>query len=177
MKKWIDEHVFLIEAFLTFINFPLLYIIYKQGLWTKEFMIPLFVVVFIAAISIDRYLKPFIKEKEVYCVDVRNVIAIVVFVSYLFFTSLCDKVDKQSFLGFLSMYPAWVIHFLFPIEQLLNHRNYVNGIEVEKYDFWSQDERKKKEQEKKKRKKEKRKQKKRTRQRRNKEDGIILGRG
>ncbi len=148
MKKWISEHVFLIEAFLTFINFPLLYIIYKQGLWTKEFMIPLFVVVFIAAISIDRYLKPFIKEKEVYCVDVRNVKAIVVFVSYLFFTSLSDKVDKQSFLGFLSMYPAWVIHFLFPIEQLLNHRNYVNGIEVEKYDFWSQDERKKKKQEK-----------------------------
>ena len=69
MKKWIDEYVFLIEAFLTFINFPLLYIIYKQGLWTKEFMIPLFVVVFIAAISIDRYLRPFIKEKEVYCVD------------------------------------------------------------------------------------------------------------
>ena len=32
MKKWIDEYVFLIEAFLTFINFPLLYIIYKQGL-------------------------------------------------------------------------------------------------------------------------------------------------
>ncbi|MGP1449489.1 MAG: hypothetical protein ACTTKQ_07345, partial [Filifactor alocis] len=35
------------------------------------------------------------------------------------------------------------------IQQLLNHRNYVNGIEVKKYDFWSQDERKKKEQEKK----------------------------
>ena len=85
MKKWIDEYVFFIEAFLTFINFPLLYIIYKQGLWTKEFMIPLFVVVFIAAISIDRYLKPFIKEKEVYCVDVRNVKAIVTFVSFLFF--------------------------------------------------------------------------------------------
>ena len=34
------------------------------------------------------------------------------------------------------------------IQQLLNHRNYVNGIEVKKYDFWSQDERKKKEQEK-----------------------------
>ena len=148
MKKWISEHVFLIEAFLTFINFPLLYIIYKQGLWTKEFMIPLFVVVFIAAISIDRYLKPFIKEKEVYCVDVRNVKAIVVFVSFLFFTNLSDKVDKQSFLGFLSMYPVWVIHFLFPIEQLLNHRNYVNGIEVKKYDSWSQDEKKKKEQEK-----------------------------
>ena len=148
MKKWIDEYVFLIEAFLTFINFPLLYIIYKQGLWTKEFMIPLFVVVFIAAISIDRYLRPFIKEKEVYCVDVSNVSTIVTFVSYLFFTSLRDKVDKQSFLGFLSMYPVWVIHFSIPIEQLLNHRNYVNGIEVKKYDFWSQDERNKKEQEK-----------------------------
>ena len=34
------------------------------------------------------------------------------------------------------------------IQQLLNRRNYVNGIEVEKYDFWSQDERKKKKQEK-----------------------------
>ena len=79
---------FLLEAFLTFINFPLLYIIYKQGLWTKEFMIPLFVVVFIAAISIDRYLKPFIKEKEVYCVDVRNVIAIVVCFLSVFYKSL-----------------------------------------------------------------------------------------
>ena len=55
------------------------------------------------------------------------------------------------------------------IQQLLNYRNYVNGIEVKKYDFWSQDERKKKEQEKKKRKKEKREQ--------NRGDGIILVRG
>ena len=34
------------------------------------------------------------------------------------------------------------------IQQLLNYRNYVNGIEVEKYDFWSQYEMKKKKQEK-----------------------------
>ena len=142
MKKWIDEHVFLIDAIFFFGLFPLTYIayLYKQELWKNEFIIALSVVV----ILVDRYLKPFIKEKEVYCVDVRNVIMIVTFVFSLFFLSLREKVDKQSFLGFLSMYPFSVILFLFPIEQLLNHRNYVNGIEVEKYDFWSQDERKKK---------------------------------
>ncbi|WP_454962973.1 hypothetical protein [Filifactor alocis] len=142
MKKWIDEHVFLIDAIFFFGLFPLTYIayLYKQELWKNEFIIALSVVV----ILVDRYLKPFIKEKEVYCVDVRNVIMIVTFVFSLFFLSLREKVDKQSFLGFLSMYPFSVILFLFPIEQLLNHRNYVNGIEVEKYDFWSQEERKKK---------------------------------
>ena len=142
MKKWIDEHVFLIDAIFFFGLFPLTYMayLYKQELWKNEFIIALSVVV----ILVDRYLKPFIKEKEVYCVDVRNVIMIVTFVFSLFFLSLREKVDKQSFLGFLSMYPFSVILFLFPIEQLLNHRNYVNGIEVEKYDFWSQDERKKK---------------------------------
>ena len=146
MKKWIDEHVFLIDAIFFFGLFPLTYMayLYKQELWKNEFIIALSVVV----ILVDRYLKPFIKEKEVYCVDVRNVIMIVTFVFSLFFLSLREKVDKQSFLGFLSMYPFSVILFLFPIEQLLNHRNYVNGIEVEKYDFWSQDERKKKKQEK-----------------------------
>ncbi len=146
MKKWISEHVFLIDAIFFFGLFPLTYMayLYKQELWKNEFIIALSVVV----ILVDRYLKPFIKEKEVYCVDVRNVIMIVTFVFSLFFLSLREKVDKQSFLGFLSMYPFSVILFLFPIEQLLNHRNYVNGIEVEKYDFWSQDERKKKEQEK-----------------------------
>ena len=146
MKKWISEHVFLIDAIFFFGLFPLTYMayLYKQELWKNEFIIALSVVV----ILVDRYLKPFIKEKEVYCVDVRNVIMIVTFVFSLFFLSLREKVDKQSFLGFLSMYPVWVIHFSIPIEQLLNHRNYVNGIEVEKYDFWSQDERKKKEQEK-----------------------------
>ena len=147
MKKWIDEHVFLIDAIFFFGLFLLTYMayLYKQELWTKEFIIALFVVV----IVVERYLKPFIKEKEVYCVDVRNVIMIVTFVFSLFFLSLREKVDKQSFLGFLSMYPFSVILFLFSIEQLLNHHNYVNGIEVEKYDFWSQDERKKKKQEKK----------------------------
>ena len=146
MKKWISEHVFLIDAIFFFGLFPLTYMayLYKQELWKNEFIIALSVVV----ILVDRYLKPFIKEKEVYCVDVRNVIMIVTFVFSLFFLSLREKVDKQSFLGFLSMYPFSVILFLFPIEQLLNHRNYVNGIEVEKYDFWSQDERKKKKQEK-----------------------------
>lgn len=146
MKKWISEHVFLIDAIFFFGLFPLTYMayLYKQELWKNEFITALSVVV----ILVDRYLKPFIKEKEVYCVDVRNVIMIVTFVFSLFFLSLREKVDKQSFLGFLSMYPFSVILFLFPIEQLLNHRNYVNGIEVEKYDFWSQDERKKKEQEK-----------------------------
>ena len=83
MKKWISEHVFLIDAIFFFGLFPLTYIayLYKQELWKNEFIIALSVVV----ILVDRYLKPFIKEKEVYCVDVRNVIMIVTFVFSLFF--------------------------------------------------------------------------------------------
>ena len=146
MKKWIDEHVFLIDAIFFFGLFPLTYMayLYKQELWKNEFIIALSVVV----ILVDRYLKPFIKEKEVYCVNIRPVQAVIFFISCMFLSFLRGMVEKRSFLGFLSMYPFSVILFLVPIEQLLNHRNYVNGIEVEKYDFWSQDERKKKEQEK-----------------------------
>ena len=86
MKKWIDEHVFLIDAIFFFGLFLLTYMayLYKQELWTKEFIIALFVVV----IVVERYLKPFIKEKDVYCVDVRNVFMIVTFVFSLFFLSL-----------------------------------------------------------------------------------------
>ena len=147
MKKWISEHVFLIDAIFFFGLFPLTYMayLYKQELWKNEFIIALSVVV----ILVDRYLKPFIKEKEVYCVNIRPVQAVIFFISCMFLSFLRGMVEKRSFIGFLSMYPFSVILFLVPIEQLLNHRNYVNGIEVEKYDFWSQDERKKKEQEKK----------------------------
>ena len=146
MKKWIDEHVFLIDAIFFFGLFPLTYMayLYKQELWKNEFIIALSVVV----ILVDRYLKPFIKEKEVYCVNIRPVQAVIFFISCMFLSFLHGMVEKRSFLGFLSMYPFSVILFLVPIEQLLNHHNYVNGIEVEKYDFWSQDERKKKKQEK-----------------------------
>ena len=147
MKKWIDEHVFLIDAIFFFGLFPLTYMayLYKQELWKNEFIIALSVVV----ILVDRYLKPFIKEKEAYCVNIRPVQAVIFFISCMFLSFLRGMVEKRSFLGFLSMYPFSVILFLVPIEQLLNHHNYVNGIEVEKYDFWSQDERKKKKQEKK----------------------------
>jgi len=147
MKKWISKHVFLIDAIFFFGLFPLTYMayLYKQELWKNEFIIALSVVV----ILVDRYLKPFIKEKEVYCVNIRPVQTVIFFISCMFLSFLRGMVEKRSFLGFLSMYPFSVILFLVPIEQLLNHRNYVNGIEVEKYDFWSQDERKKKKQEKK----------------------------
>ena len=146
MKKWIDEHVFLIDAIFFFGLFPLTYIayLYKQELWKNEFIIALFV----ALIVVERYFRPFIKEKEVYRVNIRPVQAVIFFISCMFLSFLRGMVEKRSFLGFLSMYPMLTIYFLFPIEQLLNHRNYVNRIEVEKYDFWSQDERKEKEQEK-----------------------------
>ena len=142
MKKWIDEHVFLIDAIFFFGLFPLTYIayLYKQELWKNEFIIALFV----ALIVVERYFRPFIKEKEVYRVNIRPVQAVIFFISCMFLSFLRGMVEKRSFLGFLSMYPMLTTYFLFPIEQLLNHRNYVNGIEVEKYDFWSQDERKKK---------------------------------
>ena len=142
MKKWISEHVFLIDAIFFFGLFPLTYIayLYKQELWKNEFIIALFV----ALIVVERYFRPFIKEKEVYRVNIRPVQAVIFFISCMFLSFLRGMVEKRRFLGFLSMYPMLTIYFLFPIEQLLNHRNYVNRIEVEKYDFWSQDERKKK---------------------------------
>ena len=59
-----------------------------------------------------------------------------------------NTIEKNSLFSFLFIYHFWKFTLFMAIQQLLNHRNYVNGIEVEKYDFWSQDERKKKEQEK-----------------------------
>ena len=43
MKKWIDEHVFLIDAIFFFGLFPLTYVayLYKQELWKNEFIIAL----------------------------------------------------------------------------------------------------------------------------------------
>ena len=59
-----------------------------------------------------------------------------------------NTIEKNSLFSFLFIFHFWKFTLFMAIQQLLNYRNYVNGIEVKKYDFWSQDERKKKEQEK-----------------------------
>lgn len=85
MKKWIDEHVFLIDAIFFFGLFPLTYIayLYKQELWKNEFIIALFV----ALIVVERYFRPFIKEKEVYRVNIRPVQAVI----FLFRVCFCPS--------------------------------------------------------------------------------------
>ena len=78
MKKWISEHVFLIDAIFFFGLFPLTYIayLYKQELWKNEFIIALFV----ALIVVERYFRPFIKEKEIYHVNIRPIQAVIFFI-------------------------------------------------------------------------------------------------
>ena len=145
MKKWIDEHVFLIDAVVYFLFTIFLFIIAFMNIttWMR--------VIFWDFIAIALCLRRLKKAKKQYTVDSYGfwVKTILVLVLISVVGNHMKIFEVNTFLYVLLIVGIWKITLFMAIQQLLNHRNYVNGIEVEKYDFWSQDERKKKEQEKK----------------------------
>lgn len=144
MKKWISEYVFLVDAVVCFLFTIVVYMneLIGMHLWIK--------VLFWCFMGMIFYLDRLKKSKIKYTIDSYGFWAatIVVLLFIFVINSAMELFEKNTFLYFLLISPFWKIGFLLGIEELLNHRNYVNGIEVEKYDFWSQDERKKKKQEK-----------------------------
>ena len=144
MKKWIDEHVFLIDAVVYFLFTIFLFIIAFMNIttWMR--------VIFWGFIAIALCLRRLKKAKKQYTVDSYGfwVKTILVLVLISVVGNHMKIFEVNTFLYVLLIVGIWKITLFMAIQQLLNHRNYVNGIEVEKYDFWSQDERKKKEQEK-----------------------------
>ena len=107
-------------------------------------------VIFWGFIAIALCLRRLKKAKKQYTVDSYGfwVKTILVLVLISVVGNHMKIFEVNTFLYVLLIVGIWKITLFMAIQQLLNHRNYVNGIEVEKYDFWSQDERKKKEQEK-----------------------------
>ena len=145
MKKWIDEHVFLLDAVVYFLFTIFLFIIAFMNIttWMR--------VIFWGFIAIALCLRRLKKAKKQYTVDSYGfwVKTILVLVLISVVGNHMKIFEVNTFLYVLLIVGIWKITLFMAIQQLLNHRNYVNGIEVEKYDFWSQDERKKKKQEKK----------------------------
>ena len=150
MNKYVSENVFLINAGIILVSFPLAYIAYyvDGSIIGNKYIVALFAALF----YIQRQMKPFLQEKEKYEIDKYplelKVLAGSIILSGVMTFSMENLVNQYSILQFFQKYPLWSIHLLRPIEYVVAHRNYVNGIEVKKYDFWSQEERKKKEQEK-----------------------------
>ena len=144
MKKWIDEHVFLIDAVVYFLFTIFLFIIAFMNIttWMR--------VIFWDFIAIALCLRRLKKAKKQYTVDSYGfwVKTILVLVLISVVGNHMKIFEVNTFLYVLLIVGIWKITLFMAIQQLLNHRNYVNEIEVKKYDFWSQDERKKKEQEK-----------------------------
>ena len=150
MKNWISEHVFLVDAMVYFLFTLYLCINYLAGRnsWTDA---P-FWCFFVIAV----YLHVLKRAKKQYTVNSLGFWIIIIPVMALLSRIVVgmrvgvgmNTIEKNSLFSFLFIYHFWKFTLFMAIQQLLNHRNYVNGIEVEKYDFWSQDERKKKEQEK-----------------------------
>ena len=147
MKKWIDEHVFLIDAVVYFLFTIFLFIIAFMNIttWMR--------VIFWGFIAIALCLRRLKKAKKQYTVDSYGfwVKTILVLVLISVVGNHMKIFEVNTFLYVLLIVGIWKITLFMAIQQLLNHRNYVNGIEVEKYDFWSQDERKSKKKEKRKR--------------------------
>ena len=144
MKKWIDEHVFLIDAVVYFLFTIFLFIIAFMNIttWMR--------VIFWGFIAIALCLRRLKKAKKQYTVDSYGfwVKTILVLVLISVVGNHMKIFEVNTFLYVLLIVGIWKITLFMAIQQLLNYHNYVNGIEVEKYDFWSQDERKKKKQEK-----------------------------
>ena len=144
MKKWIDEHVFLIDAVVYFLFTIFLFIIAFMNIttWMR--------VIFWGFIAIALCLRRLKKAKKQYTVDSYGfwVKTILVLVLISVVGNHMKIFEVNTFLYVLLIVGIWKITLFMAIQQLLNHRNYVNEIEVKKHDFWSQDERKKKEQEK-----------------------------
>lgn len=150
MNKYISDNVFLINAGIILISFPLAYIAYyvDGSIIGNKYIVALFAALY----YIQRQMKPYLEEKEKYEMDKYplelKVLAGSIILSGVMTFGMENLVSQYTILQFFQKYPLWPIHLLRPFEYVIAHRNYVNGIEVKKYDFWSQDERKKKEQEK-----------------------------
>ena len=144
MKKWVSENIFLLDAVVYFLFTIFLFIIAFMNIttWMR--------VIFWGFIAIALCLRRLKKAKKQYTVDSYGfwVKTILVLVLISVVGNHMKIFEVNTFLYVLLIVGIWKITLFMAIQQLLNHRNYVNGIEVEKYDFWSQDERKKKEQEK-----------------------------
>ena len=145
MKKWVPENIFLLDAVVYFLFTIFLFIIAFMNIttWMR--------VIFWGFIAIALCLRRLKKAKKQYTVDSYGfwVKTILVLVLISVVGNHMKIFEVNTFLYVLLIVGIWKITLFMAIQQLLNHRNYVNGIEVEKYDFWSQDERKKKKQEKK----------------------------
>ena len=139
MKKWIDEHVFLIDAVVYFLFTIFLFIIAFMNIttWMR--------VIFWGFIAIALCLRRLKKAKKQYTVDSYGfwVKTILVLVLISVVGNHMKIFEVNTFLYVLLIVGIWKITLFMAIQQLLNHRNYVNEIEVKK-----QDERKKKEKEK-----------------------------
>ena len=144
MKKWVSENIFLVDAVVYFLFTIFLFIIAFMNIttWMR--------VIFWDFIAIALCLRRLKKAKKQYTVDSYGfwVKTILVLVLISVVGNHMKIFEVNTFLYVLLIVGIWKITLFMAIQQLLNHRNYVNGIEVEKYDFWSQDERKKKKQEK-----------------------------
>ncbi|WP_462273813.1 hypothetical protein [Filifactor alocis] len=144
MKKWVSENIFLVDAVVYFLFTIFLFIIAFMNIttWMR--------VIFWGFIAIALCLRRLKKAKKRYTVDSYGfwVKTILVLVLISVVGNHMKIFEVNTFLYVLLIVGIWKITLFMAIQQLLNHRNYVNGIEVKKYDFWSQDERKKKEQEK-----------------------------
>lgn len=144
MKKWVSENIFLVDAVVYFLFTIFLFIIAFMNIttWMR--------VIFWGFIAIALCLRRLKKAKKQYTVDSYGfwVKTILVLVLISVVGNHMKIFEVNTFLYVLLIVGIWKITLFMAIQQLLNHRNYVNGIEVKKYDFWSQDERKKKEQEK-----------------------------
>ena len=144
MKKWVSENIFLLDAVVYFLFTIFLFIIAFMNIttWMR--------VIFWGFIAIALCLRRLKKAKKQYTVDSYRfwVKTILVLVLISVVGNHMEIFEVNTFLYVLLIVGIWKITLFMAIQQLLNHRNYVNGIEVEKYDFWSQDERKKKKQEK-----------------------------
>ena len=144
MKKWVSENIFLLDAVVYFLFTIFLFIIAFMNIttWMR--------VIFWGFIAIALCLRRLKKAKKQYTVDSYGfwVKTILVLVLISVVGNHMKIFEVNTFLYVLLIVGIWKITLFMAIQQLLNHRNYVNGIEVEKYDFWSQDERKKKKQEK-----------------------------
>ena len=150
MKNWISEHVFLVDAVVYFLFTLYLCINYLAGRnsWTDA---P-FWCFFVIAV----YLHVLKRAKKQYTVNSLGFWIIIIPVMALLSRIVIGMgvgvgmttIEKNSLFSFLFIFHFWKFTLFMAIQQLLNYRNYVNGIEVEKYDFWSQDEMKKKKQEK-----------------------------
>ena len=112
MNKYVSENVFLINAGIILVSFPLAYIAYyvDGSIIGNKYIVALFAALF----YIQRQMKPFLQEKEKYEMDkypleLKVLIGSTILSGVMTF-GMENLVSQYTILQFFQKYPLWPIH-------------------------------------------------------------------